>query len=339
VTTTITIPVEVRNPGAYLAVCGLVEIIGAFDANSVSSWQHRPVVLGTTEVSATACTVQTTISEPELVAALLDSLSCRDRWEGVRLDGRRALLHEIGKDEPLTAVGVSIHLRDRHEYFPIDYWYHLLARADDTKLKDKLPGGKSIWKFWGGRMSLQKTLLGEAKKAGLIASLTARNGQPLATVAELLLIERESGSSLNLDAAARRGALDRGLAANEAKRATADLSAVRPGLELLAAIGLAAFFQPRRLGGTRDNGRHSTAGFDGKHLRYCLWAIEAPLLFARLLARGVQVPGAAALQLLEARRVNAGGKLYRFDYARGVGSASVAPMDTEEENDDGTDAG
>ncbi len=177
-TNTITIPVEVRNPGAYLAVCGIVEIVGAFDVNSVTSWQHRPVMMGTTEISAIACTVKTTISEPELLAALLDSLSCRDRWGACESDGRRALLHEIGKDELLTAVGVSIHLRDQHEYFLIDYWYHLLARADDAKLKDKLPEGKSIWKFWGGRMSLQKTLLGEAKKAGLIASLNTRNGPP-----------------------------------------------------------------------------------------------------------------------------------------------------------------
>jgi CRISPR-associated protein Csb3 len=329
----------VRNPGAYLAVCGIVEVIGAFDASSVSCWQHRPVALGTTEISATACAVQTTISEPELIAALLDSLSCRDRWEGVRLDGRRAQLQDIGKDEPLSAVRVCLHLRDRHEYFPIDYWYHLLARADDPKLKERLPEGKSIWKFWGGRMSLQKTLLGEAKKTGLIAPLAGRNGQPLVAVADLLSFERETGSSLNLDAAARRGALDRGLAANEAKRATADLSAVRPALELLAAIGLAAFFPPRRLGGTRENGVHSTAGFDGKYLRYCLWAIDAPLPFARLLARSVQVPGAVVLQRLEARRVSAGGKLYRFDYARGVGSASAATTEPEEENDVGTDAG
>jgi CRISPR-associated protein Csb1 len=156
------------------------------------------------------------------------------------------------------------------------------------KLKDRLAEGKSAWKFWGGRMAVLKTLLGERRKPGLITALPARDNHAPSSVGDLLALERGSGSSFNLDAAARRGALDRGLAANEAKRATDDVAAARPALELLAAIGLSAFFPPRRIGGHRESGPHGTAGFDGERLRYCLWGTDAPLPLARLLARGVE---------------------------------------------------
>ena len=334
----IVIPVEVRNPGAYLAACGIVEIVGAFDAASLSHWERRSVLLGATKLSAIACIVETTIPEPELAAALVDALSSAERWEAVRLDGRRGPLQEIGRDEPLAAVQVTINIRGLREFFPIDYWYHLLARVDDAKLKDKLKEGKSVWKFWSGRMSLQKTLLGEPKKSGLISSLFACNGKPAPDVASLLSIEHETGSSLNLDAAARRGALDRGIAANEAKRATGDVAAARPALELLAAVGLSAFFPPRRLGGVRERGVHSTAGCDCRNLRYCAWAVESPLPIARLLARGLRVPGLRMLDELVARRVSAGGRIYRFDYARGAGSMPATLTDSEEEDDARTDA-
>jgi CRISPR-associated protein Csb3 len=337
----IVVPIEVRNPGAYLAACGVVEIAGAFDSRSTSHWERRPVLLGTAQMDATACIIQTTIPEAELAAALFEALSCRNRWEAVTLDGRRAPLHEVGNDEPLTAVRVCVHLRERLEHFPIDYWYHLLGRADDAKLKDKLKEGKSVWKFWSGRMSVQKTLLGENRKPGLISSLSGPDGQPVQDFAGLLSVERQTGSSLNLDAAARRGALDRGIAANEAKRAEGDVAAVRPALELLAAIGLSAFFPPRRLGATRENGIHSTVGSDGQHLRYSAWATESPLALARLLARGQQVEGTTNLESMEARRVNAGGKIYRFDYSRGIGFVPPRLTKSKEEDDVGadTDAG
>ncbi len=334
-TAQIIIPIEVRNPGAYLAACGVVEIIGAFDAASTSTWERRLVAFGSTNLSASVCIVQTSITEAELAVALIDALSCRVRWSASRLDGRCEPLDDVSRDEPLTAVRVSIRLGERQESFAIDHWYHRLARADDPKLKERLPEGKCVWKFWGGRMSLQKTLLGEGKKPGLITSLAAKDGgPPVAGIADLLSLERRTGSSLNLDAAARRGALDRGIAANEAKRATADVAAARPALELLAAIGLSAFFPPRRVGGSREAEVHGTAGFDGERFRYCAWGVEAPLSLARLLARGVELPGAAVLDRHEAKRVSAGGKNYRFEYARGTGLAEAALTEPEEEDDD-----
>lgn len=335
---TIIIPIETRNPGAYLAACGLVEIVGAFDPCSLSTWQRHDVTFGATRLSATACVVQTDISEAELTAALHDGFSCRDRWQARMIDGRRAPIGEIGKDEPLACVHVTIRLRDRREDFTIDYWYHRLARADDRKLKERLAEGKSAWKFWGGRMSVQKTLLGESNKRGLITSLAAEDGHTCTRIADLMSLERKTGSSFNLDAAARRGALDRGIAANEAKRATGEVAAARPALELLATIGLSAFFPPRRLGGSRETGRHGTAGFDGNQLRYTLWGSEAPLPLARLLARGIEVPGARVADRFEARRVSAGGKNYRFEYARGAGSAPAVFTEPEEDDDVGAEA-
>ena len=186
-------------------------------------------------------------------------------------------------------------------------------------------------------MSLQKTLLGDSTKRGLISSLSTVNGDPPSDIAGLLSVEAQTGSSLNLDAAARRGALDRGIAANEAKRATADMAAARPALELLGAIGLSAFFPPRRLGGVRDNGVHSTSGSDGGNLCYSAWASKSPVPIARLLARGVRIPGTRVLERFVASRVSAGGKIYRFDYARGIGSLAIASRESEEEADAGTE--
>jgi hypothetical protein len=71
-------------------------------------------------------------------------------------------------------VNGYIRIGERSEEFTIDHWYHRLARVDDPKLKDRLAEGKSAWKFWGGRMAVQKTLLGERKKPGLITALPGR---------------------------------------------------------------------------------------------------------------------------------------------------------------------
>lgn len=341
-TATIVIPVEARNPGAYLAACGVVEIVGAFDPGSVSSWRRQAVTFRAASLFASACIVQTDVSETELTAAIHDGLAQHERWEARMLDGRRASLGTIGKDEPLASVSVTIRLSERTEEFAIDHWYHRLARTDDPRLKDRLADGKSAWKFWGGRMAVQKTLLGEARKPGLISSLAVHAGHSVMGVADLVSLECRTGSSFNFDAAARRGALDRGIAANEAKRATGDVAAARPALELLAAIGLSAFFPPRRLGGFRESGPHGTAGFDGERLRYCAWGAEAPLPLARLLARGINVPGAPVLDRFEARRASGGGKNYRFEYARGTGSAPdvSTEIEVEEEEDDaGAEAG
>lgn len=349
-TETIVIPLEVRNPGAFLAGCGVVEIVGAFDSASTSRWERQAVPFGKTSLTATACVIQTSILQFELAAAICDGLSCPDRWEVITLDGRRLRLDKVNKDEPLTAARVRIQVRDREEYFPVDYWYHQLPRADDEpkKLKQRLSDGKSAWKFWAGQMTLRTTLLGERRKPGLITSLAGANGNaiPVTDVATLILLERETGSSLNIDAAARPGALDRGIAANEAKRATGETAASRPALELLAAIGLSAFFPPRRLRRAgEDNSLHSTAGLvvyaqsRQPALRYSAWAIDAPLPLARLLARGIEVPGAAPLARLESRRVRAGRSNYRFEYARGSGSAPTQPpTEMEEEADAGADA-
>jgi CRISPR-associated protein Csb3 len=340
VTTTILFPVETRNPGAYLAACGVIEIVGTFDSCSLSSWRRHDVSFGIKSLSASACVLETGLREPELARALHEGLADPERWDARLLDGRRERLANIGKDTPLASVSVIIRIGERSEEFTIDHWYHRLTRVDDPKLKDRLAEGKSAWKFWGGRMAVRKTLLGQPKKPGLITAL--RNDHAPSSVADLVSLECGTGSSFNLDAAARRGALDRGLAANEAKRGTGDVAAARPALELLAAIGLSAFFPPRRIGGHRESGPHGTAGFNGDRLRYYMWGTGVPLPLARLLARGVDVPGMQVLDRFEARRANAGGKNYRFEYARGVGSAPdgmPTEFEEEEEDDAGAEAG
>jgi CRISPR-associated protein Csb3 len=331
----IPVPVEVRNPGAYLAACGLAEIVGTFDGRSVSGWDWAEVPLGSGDATARICRllIVTGTPETELVVAIKEGLSSSDHWEAITLDNRAIPLAHVSKDEPLVGLRVSVGLQDRKERFLVDHWYHELPRMDDEQStrRRRLQQGKSRWKFWGGRMSLQKTLLGEQKKPGLITALTALSAVPK-TLDELIRVEAETGSSFNLDAAARLAALDRGMAANEAKRAGGDTAAARPALELLAAIGLSAFFPPRRSGRAREAGQNET---DVDRLRYHLWPSGIPLALARLLARGVEVPGMRPLQRFEARRVSAGGKNYRFEYVRGAGIEPVAPhMEVPEEEDE-----
>src|SRR5690349_14665311 len=124
----IVIPVEVRNPGAFLAACGIAEIVGMFDPVAVSCWERRPVQFGMTKFVASACVLKTAIPEHELAASLFDALSCAERWDGISLDGRHTPLHQLRKDEPVVTVRVDVHLSGRREFFPIDYWYHQLAR-------------------------------------------------------------------------------------------------------------------------------------------------------------------------------------------------------------------
>ncbi len=332
----IAVPVEVRNPGAYLAACGLAEIAGAFDSKSVSGWQWRDVILGHgkgTSARIRALVIETAIEEAELAAALWDALSSGDRWEAVTLDNRAVPLANVSKDEPLVAFRVSVRLGERKERFVIDHWYHELPRADDEQSmkRKRLQQGKSRWKFWAGQMSPQKTLRGEAKKLGLITALAASNGAPK-TVGELIVVECETGSSFNFDAAARPAALDRGMAANEAKRAGGDTAAARPAMELLAAIGLSAFFPPRRIGPAREAGQNDA---DRDRFCYHLWPIGVPLPVARLVARGVEIPGLRAIEHFEASRVRAGKTNYRFEYVRGAGVAIAAPRaELPEEEDD-----
>jgi CRISPR-associated protein Csb3 len=332
----IVVPVEARNPGGFLAACGVAEIVGRFDSKSVFRWAFRNVALGhrqQTSLRARALVVETMIEEVELATALLHALSCIDRWEAIRLDNHAVPLAEASKDEPVVALHVSVRLREREERFTLDHWYHELPRADDepSMKKRRLQQGKSRWKFWGGRMSLQKTLLGDKRKPGLITALAASNGPPR-TLGDLIVTECETGSSLNFDAAARPAALDRGLAANEAKRAGGDTAAARPALELLAAVGLSAFFPPRRTGRAREAGQND-ADRDG--FRYHLWPIGLPLPIARLVARGIQFPGLDSVEHFEARRVSAGGKNYRFEYVRGAGLTLTGPWaELQEEEGD-----
>jgi hypothetical protein len=70
-----------------------------------------------------------------------------------------------------------------------------------------------------------------------------------------------------------------------------------------------------------------------------VWGADVPLPLARLIARGTDVAGVPVLDAFEARRVSAGGKNHRFEYARGVGSAPDVFTEFEEEDDAGAEAG
>ncbi|MCC6877541.1 MAG: hypothetical protein IT378_24755 [Sandaracinaceae bacterium] len=101
---------------------------------------------------------------------------------------------------------------------------------------------------------------------------------------DLFTFACRGGSRLNLDASTTRSSIDRGISANDAAASGGSLG--RPALELLAAIGLSAFFPPRRYGDSAPDG---VVGIEKRTFRYSTWSPRAPLAIARWMARGVPV--------------------------------------------------
>lgn len=151
-------------------------------------------------------------------------------------------------------------------------------------------------------------------------------------VQDILAFTSRGSSRLNLDAAATRSSIDRGISANDASADGG--SGGRPGLELLAAIGISAFFPPRRHGNAAPDG---TVAVHKRLFRYCTWTPLAPIGLARLCARGVGVIGFDCIP--HAAEIGMIGQYsyLRFARAAGVGVAAIASEesaseDTTEEN-------
>ncbi len=307
--TPIQLVVDARNPGEYLAVCGLIEVLGRYDRSATSGWRRAagfaPEV---PSASADICDIEADIDELRTAEALAEALGARGAWMAVTESGRVPLADAVGK----WSAGIELTLPNG-DIVVIDHWYEsafvrnggIVAKVG----KSGKPSRGRGWKFWAGQQDKNKGA------TGLVLDLVDGAAKLLAPMRmQDLLTGRVAGRSpLRTDAASNRSSLDRGISANDAEKQA--ILSVRPCLELLAAIGASAFFPPRRYGTTAPTG---TVGIHGRRFRYCLWLRSVPISLARMSARVLYCDGIDFEAAI-------GGKEYAYlKYARPAGAV---PMD------------
>jgi CRISPR-associated protein Csb3 len=287
--TTIQLAIDARNPGEYLAVCGLLEVLSRYDANATSAWRRATGVLPLLPTAAAdVCEINTTIDEASVTAELAKQIGSRDAWKAITDTGRVPLVDSIGG----WCGGLELSLTDK-PVVVVDHWYEW-AHAPQGRIAQRLEkrDGKSRWKFWAGKQdeaSIKKGTYSPSLRgiAGLSVDLVdaAASMSSIQQLQDLLSFTSPGSSRLNLDAAATRSSIDRGISANDAAK-NGGSSPGRPALELLAAIGLSSFFPPRRQGDAAPDG---VVGVRKRIFSYCVWSPHTRLTLARMAARGVEV--------------------------------------------------
>lgn len=320
--TTIQLIVDARNPGEFLAVCGLLEILGSYDPNATSRWRRAHGVLpALPSAAADLCEVEAAVNEAEVASELAKQFASRDAWKAIVENDRVPLANSIGS----WCGGIEFCLGDRG-LFVIDHWYEW-AYVEGSSIvgESGRRKGKSRWKLWAGPHEARGP-------GGLAYDLVELIPKPFnARKLQDLLDYRVQGSSgFKLDAATTRSAIDRGISANDAGKE--NLDRVRPALELLAAIGASAFFPPRRWGETAPDG---VIGVRKRIFTYCTWGSRLPLALARIAARGVELASVALVQREAA--IGMMGQYSYLNFARPAGIAAhtgiVIQSETDEEED------
>jgi CRISPR-associated protein Csb3 len=320
--TTIRLAIDARNPGEYLAICGLLEVLSRYDANATSAWRRTTGVLPPLpSAAADVCEVDTTTDEAVVAAQIAQHLGSKDAWKAITENSRVPLADSVGG----WCGALELALPHKPELV-VDHWYEWAHVVDNTIVgkREKAPkrDGKSRWKLWAGRH--------EKRGAGglgldLVASVPP--GFRPSGFQDLLGLTVAGSSGYKLDPATTRSAIDRGISANDAKAVKAER--VRPLLELLAAIGLSTFFPPRREG---DNAPHGVVGVRKRVFTYCTWSPHLPLALARMAARGVEV-GSAELVKREAI-IGMMGQYGYLKLARPTGITESVDSGNDDESDD-----
>lgn len=330
--TAIHLAVDARNPGEYLAVCGLLEVLGRYDATATSAWRRRTGVLPSLPSAAVdVCEIEASIDEAEVATELAKQLRDRAAWSAITETGRVPLAKSIG-----TWTGAIELSLPSKPVVVLDYWYEW-AHTAQGRIVQRLEkrDGKSRWKFWAGKQdeaSIKKRTYSPSLRgiAGLSLHLVdaAATASSVQRLQDLLLFTSPGSSRLNLDAATTRSSIDRGISANDAAR-NGGSSPGRPVVELLAAIGLSAFFPPRRKG---EAAPHGVVGVERRRFSYSTWSPHASLTLARMVARGVEV---APFELV--KREATIGMMGQYGYlklARPAGIAESGHSGSEDEIDD-----
>lgn len=274
--TAIQLAIDARNPGEYLAVCGLLEVVSRYDANATSAWRRTAGVLPSLpSAAADVCEVKAAIDEAAVAAEVAKQLGSKDAWKAITETGRVALADSVGG----WCGGLELALPGK-AIVVIDHWYER-AYVEGSTIAGKrgTRDGKSRWKLWAGRHD-------DRGAGGLALDFVACVPQEINPqgLQDLLQPWVRGSSGYRLDPATTRSSIDRGISANDARKAKVER--VRPLLELLAAIGTSTFFPPRRKGDAAPEG---VVNVRKRVFTYCTWSPQLPLSLARMAARGVAV--------------------------------------------------
>lgn len=313
--TTIQLAVDARNPGEFLAVCGLLEVLGRYDANATSAWRRAAGTLPSLpSAAADVCEINGTIDEAAIAAELAKQLGTKNAWKAISETGRVELEDAIGA----WTAGVEVTLLN--ETFVIDHWYE---RASISK--GAIASGSATtrgWKFWAGQQDRNKGI------CGLILDLVnvASGMGPGQRLQDLFAQRAKGRAPFKVDPTSSRSAIDRGVSANDAENDGALF--VRPAIELFALLGMSTFFPPRRFGDAAPGG---TIGIRGRTFRYWMWRQPLLLSLARLHARGFDSAPDEDVMF----EAPIGGKEYAYlKFARPAGEPVSSDSGNEDENDE-----
>ena len=319
---TIQLAIDARNPGEYLAVCGLLEVLSHYDANLTSAWRRTPGVLPSLpSAAADVCEINTEVDEAAVAPEVAKHLGSMDAWKAITQNRRVPLADSVGR----WCGALEFSLPEKSPIV-VDHWYERAYVVDNVILgkREKAPkrDGKSRWKLWAGKHE-------KLGAGGLALDLVASVRQDFepGAVQDLLGLTVAGSSGYKLDPATTRSSIDRGISANDAKKI--NVERVRPLLELLAAIGISAFFPPRREG---DNAPHGVVGVRKRVFAYCTWSPHLPLSLARMAARGVEV---APSELVKREAII--GMMGQYGYlklARAAGISESVDADSEDASND-----
>jgi CRISPR-associated protein Csb3 len=329
--TTLQLAIDARNPGEYLAVCGLLEVLSRYDENASSAWRRATGVLPSLpSAAADVCEVNADIDEATVAAQVGQQLGSKDAWKAITENGRVPISDSVGG----WCGALEFSLPEK-PVVVVDHWYEW-AHASNGRIVQRLEkrDGKSRWKFWAGKQdeaSIKKGSYSASLRGIAGLSLDLVETAQLSSVKKLqdiIAFTSPGASRLNLDAVATRSSIDRGISANDAAKSGGS-SLGRPALELLAAIGLSTFFPPRREG---DNAPHGVVGVRKRIFTYSTWSPHLPLALSRMAARGVEV---APSELVKREAII--GMMGQYGYmklARPTGITESVDSGNDDESDD-----
>lgn len=264
------------NPMNYLACCGVFELLARCDPPAEAAWRLTPPI---------ACAFTTKLSEAQLLAVLLNTLSNPARWSFVK--PRRG-------EEP-TQIDVTFELEDSAPFIvSLDWWYETI---ESTGTIDQ----KSAWKMYAGQQTVEK-IVGDM----LAETQRLRASSHFTKIEQLLDVSAKMTGRFGFDPRSSRNALDVGFSPNDLGMPVLTY----PFAELLAIFGLQTFF-PGRTG--RPGKLYSTRGWRGADdedesaelgFVYHLWPRALPIALARRAAVVDGRPGAKTLLSVRARRKN-----------------------------------
>lgn len=259
----IKIEVNALNPVEYLACCGIFEIASRFDETALAHWQSG---------DTTAFTLESIISEKELLEIILSTLTDWNKWKVIANDAKEVIRLEASFSSA----------KDQSEKFIFDWWYESLTQEGGIN--------KSGWKMYAGQQKAEKITLDMIQKC---QTLGCEN------LSEILRQTSKVSGSFGFDPMASRNALDVGYSPNDLNLPVV----TNPFSQLLAMVSTQNFFATR----TRQaNEIVSSRGWTKENRRYffdySLWLMAVPISLARSLANApAQVPESKTMKFRSPR--------------------------------------